>query len=148
MAIPFGGRIAYWRADKASEYTKEEFRQPDLETGIIQEFAATNPTEQIGVSECVGSTRCAMVWCMFVGSGFPSCMWGQLFMPATYLTNRCPHKAVNMETPFKMVHDEEADRSHLFVIGTKTFVHIKDSRMLDAVAWGGKVCDHSEESKS
>ena len=34
-AIPFGGRIACWRADKGGEYTGEEFRQYCLETGII-----------------------------------------------------------------------------------------------------------------
>ena len=42
MAISFGGRIVRWRVDKGCEYTGEEFRQYCLETGIVQEFAATN----------------------------------------------------------------------------------------------------------
>ena len=50
--------------------------------------------------------------------------------------------------PFKMLHGEEANLSHLCVIGARTFVHIKDSRKLDAAAWEGKVCGFSEESKS
>ena len=50
-AIPLGGRIVRWRADKVGEYTGEEFRQYCLETGIIQEFTATNTPQQIGVSE-------------------------------------------------------------------------------------------------
>ena len=45
-----------------------------------------------------------------------------------------PHKALNMETPFKMLHGDEADLAHLCVIGTRTFVYIKDSRKLDATA--------------
>ena len=68
-------------------------------------------------------------------------------MEAAYLKNRTPHKALKMETPFKMIHGEEADLSHLRVIEAKTFVHIKDSRNLDAAAWERKVCGYSEESK-
>ena len=69
-------------------------------------------------------------------------------MAAAYLKNRTPHKALKVETPFKMLHVEEADLSHLRVIGVRSFVHIKDSRNLDAAAWEGKVCGYSEESKS
>ena len=52
--IPFGGRIVCWRVDKGGEYTGEELQQYCLETGIIQEFVATNTPQQIGVSECAG----------------------------------------------------------------------------------------------
>ena len=146
--ILFGGRIVRWRADKGGEYTGEEFRHYCLETGIIQEFAATNTPQQIRVSERVGRTLCAMVRCMLANSGFPSSMWGELFMVVAYLKNRTPHKAPKMETRFKMLHGEEADLSHLRIIGARAFVHIKDSRTLDAAAWEGKVCGYSEESKS
>ena len=61
MAIPFGGRIVRWRVDKDGEYTGEEFRQYCLETGIVQEFAATNAPQQIGVPERVGRTLCTTV---------------------------------------------------------------------------------------
>ena len=53
-----------------------------------------------------------------------------------------------METPFNMLHGEEADLSYIHVIGARTFVHIKDSRKLDAAAWEEKVCGYSEKSKS
>ena len=146
--IPFGGRIVRWRADKGGEYTGEKFRQYYLETGIIQEFSVTNTPQQIGVSERVGKTLCAMIRCILADSDFPSSMWGELFMAAAYLKNRTPHKALKMDTQFKMLHGEKADLSHLCVIGARAFVHIKDSRKLDAAVWEGKVCDYSEESKS
>ena len=38
-----------------------------------------------------------------------------------------------------MRHGEKADLSHIFVIGARTFVHIKNSRKLDATAWKGKL---------
>ena len=71
----------------------------------------------------------------------------QRFMAAAYLKNKTPHKALKMETPFKMPHGEEVDLSRLRVIGARTFVHIQDSRKLDAAVWEGKVCGYSEESK-
>ena len=49
--------------------------------------------------------------------------------------------------PFKMLHGEEADLLYLRVIRARAFVYIKDSREIDAAAWGGKVCSLSEESK-
>ena len=111
---------------------REEFRQYCLETGIIQEFAATN-LQQTDVSERVERTPCAMVWCMLAESGFPS-MWGKLFMVAAYLKNMTSHEALKTETLFNVLHDKEVDLSYLCVIGARTFVHIKDSRKLDAAA--------------
>ena len=52
---------------------------------------------------------------------------GGLFMTSSYLKIRTPHKALKMETPFKMLHGEEADLSHLRFIGARISVHIKDS---------------------
>ena len=58
-----------------------------------------------------------------------------------------------------MADDEEPDEkafmsslsaaiiSHDSIIGAITFVHIKDSRKLDATVSEGKVCGYSEESK-
>ena len=145
--IPFGSRIVRWRADKGGVYTGDEFRQYCLKIGIIQEFAATNTPQQIGMSERVGRTLCTIVECMLANSGFPTSIWGELFMAAAYLKNSILHKALKMKTPFKMFHKEEADLSHLCVIGVRTFVHTKDSRKLDAAAWKGEVCSYSEEMK-
>ena len=47
----------------------------------------------------------------------------------------------------KMRHGEEANPSHLRVIRARTFVHIKDSRKLDAAAWEGKLGCYSERRK-
>ena len=69
-------------------------------------------------------------------------------MAAEYLKNRTPHKALKVETPFKMFYGEETDLSHFRVIGARAFVHIKDSKKLDAAAWERKVCGCSEERRS
>ena len=68
-------------------------------------------------------------------------------MAAAYLNNKTPHKALKMETPFKIFHGEEVELSHLCIIGARTFLRIKGSRNLDAADLEGKVCGYSEESK-
>ena len=59
-------------------------------------------------------------------------------MAAAYLKIRFPQKALKLETPFRMLQGEKADLLHFRVIVTRTFVHIKDSRKLDAAAWKGR----------
>ena len=123
---------SYKYVSKGGEYIGEEFQQYCLETGIVQEFAGTNTPHQIGVSERVRRNLCAMVRFMLADSDFPSSMWGELFMATACLKNRTPREALTMKTPFKMLHGEEADLSHLYVIRSRTFVHIKVYRKLDA----------------
>ena len=78
---------------------------------------------------------------MLTDSGFPSFMWGGLLKASAYLKNWTPHKALNMETLFKVLDGEEANLSHLRVNGGRTVVEIKD-RTLDAAAWEGKACGY------
>ena len=125
--IPFGGHTARWRDGKDDKYTREEFPQYCLKTGTIQELTATNTPQRNGMSDRVGRTLCAMVWYMLADGGFLLSMWGELFMATAYLKNRTPHKALKMETSFKMLHDEKADLSHLRGIVARTFEHIEDS---------------------
>ena len=47
-------------------------------------------------------------------------------MPASYICNRIPHSALNMETTYKKLCGEDADLSHLNIIGATAFVHIKN----------------------
>ena len=48
--IPFGSRIDTWQADKGGEYTGEDFKACCKETGITQQFEATNTPQQSGLS--------------------------------------------------------------------------------------------------
>ena len=146
--IPFSSRIVRFRADKGGEYTGKHFQAYCLETGIKQEFAATNTPQQIGVSERVGRTLCAMVRCLLVDSDLPPNLWGELMLTTTHLCNRVPHSALKMETPYKVLYGKEADLSHLKIIGSRAFVHIKDSTKLGHTSWEGMVCGFSENESN
>ena len=80
--IACGGRVIRWRANKGGEYTSEAFKQDCLETGITQEFTATNTPQKNGVSARVGWTLCSMVRCIPVDSELPRKLWGELILTA------------------------------------------------------------------
>ncbi|CAN0341510.1 unnamed protein product [Ascophyllum nodosum] len=89
-----------------------------------------------------------MVRCLLVDSGLPSNLWGELMLTTTYLCNRVPHSALEMETPYKVLYGKEADLSHLKIIGSRAFVHIKDSTKLGHTSWEGMVCGFSENESN
>ena len=144
IVIPFGSRIVTWRVDKGGEYTGEDFKVYFQEACITQQFAATNTPQQIGVSERVGRTPCAMDRCMRVDSGLPPFLWGELMMAASYICNRIPHSALNMATPYKKLYGKDADLSHLKTIGARAFVHTKNPNKLGHTSWEGMVCGFRE----
>ena len=82
FVIPCGGRVVRWRADKGGEYTSEAFKQYCLETGITQEFAATNTPQKNGVSARVGRALSSIVRCLLVDSELPPKLWGDLMLTA------------------------------------------------------------------
>ena len=69
-------------------------------------------------------------------------------MVAAYLKNRTPHEVLRIEMPVKMRPGEKADLLPLCVIQARSYVHVIDSRKLDATAWEGSVYGYSEENKS
>ena len=147
--ISFGSRIVTWRADKGGEYIGEDFKAYCQETGITQQFAAINTPQQIVVSERVGRTLCVMVRCMRVNIGLPQFLWGKLMMAASYICNRIPHSALNMETPYKKLYGKVAGLFYFKIIGARAFVHIKSPDKLGHTSWGGIMCGFSEtESNS
>ena len=62
-AIPLGMRIQRLRCDKGGEYTAGYFREFCKQTDREHEFAATNTSQQNGMSERDGRTIMNMVRC-------------------------------------------------------------------------------------
>ena len=94
IVIPFGSRVVTLRAGKGSESTNEDFKAHCQETVITQQFAATNPPQQIVVLERIGRTLCAMVRGMRVDSGLLPFLWEGLMMATSYICVRIPHSAL------------------------------------------------------
>ena len=56
-------------------------------------------------------------------------------MAASYICNRTPHPALNVETPYKKLYGKDADLSHLKIISVRAFVHIKNPNKLGHTSW-------------
>ena len=110
LVAPLGYRIVRLRADRGTEYTGNVFREYCRQTAIQLEFTATNPPSQIGVSEH-GRTLAGMTRSLPLGSGLPEYLWGGLMVTAAYHSNKSPHSALGMETPYKKFYGKEADVS-------------------------------------
>ena len=142
--IPLGSRIVTWRVDKGGEHTDKDFEAYCQETGHTQQFAAINKLQQIGVSERVGRTLCAMVRCMHIDSVLSPFLRAELIVAAPYICNRIPHSALNIETPYRKLYGKDADLSHLKIIGARVFIHIKNPNKLDHTSCEGMLCGLSE----
>ena len=114
VVIPYGLRLEHLRADKEGENTDAAFRKYYLDIGIKLEFASTNTPQQIGANERLGRTLAGMVRCSLSNSGLPPFLWGELFLTASYLSNRAPHAALGNKTPFQALYGKPA---HLGTFG-------------------------------
>ena len=124
VVMPMGRRVHRLRTDKGGEYIGKDFRDYCINSGVKLEFAATATAQQIGISERVGGVLVGMVRCWLASTGLPAFLWGELLMTAAHVSNRVPHSALKMETPYKRLYGVEADLSYTRVIGTQAFVHI------------------------
>ena len=149
VSVPLGLRVQRLRTDKGGEYTGEVFRKLCHDTGITQEYTATNTPQQNGVSERDGRTLATMARCLIKDGGFPLKLWGEMFFTAVYLTNRAPHSALGGATPFFKMYKKEADMTALRSIGARAFVHIEThTTKLADKAWEGKLCGFSTDSRA
>lgn len=102
---PFSSRIGRSRADKGGEYTGKAVNANYLENVIKQEFEADSTLQQIGVSELVGRTLCAMARCLLVDSGLLPNLCGEHMLTGAYLCNRIHHSPLHMKTPHSFLRE-------------------------------------------
>ena len=101
VVIPSGlSLLERLRADKEGENTGAAFRKYCLDVGIKLKFASTNTPQQIDANERIDRTLAGMVRCLLSDSGLPPFLWRELFLTASYLSNRAPHAALGNKTPF------------------------------------------------
>ena len=149
VVIPSGLRLERLRADKGGENTGAAFRKYCLDVGIKLEFVSTNTPQQIGANERLGRTLPGMVCCLLSDSGLPPFLWEELFLTASYLSNRAPHAALGNKTPFQALYGKPAHLGHLRAIGARAFAHIETiTRTMDARAWEGRFVRYSTDSTS
>ena len=104
VVIHYGHRLQRLRSDRGGEYTGLEYREYCLQTGIKQEFAATNTSKQNGISEREWASLLDMTRWFLAEAGVPKCLRQEAFHMAVYLANRVPFTPLGGKTPFSTWH--------------------------------------------
>ena len=148
--IPSGHRLKRLRSNRGGEYTGLEYREHCLQTGIKQEFAATNTPQQNGISEREWESLWNMTRCFLAEAGVPKYLWQETFRMAVYLANRVPSPPLGGRTPFSMWHGGTPPRlEHLRTFGARAFVHEERYvKKLTMKAWKGRMVGHGKDSKT
>ncbi|CAN0462903.1 unnamed protein product [Laminaria digitata] len=122
VVIPSGHRLQRLRSDRGGNYTGLEYREYCLQTGIKQEFAATNTPQQKGISEREWASLWNMTRCFLAEAGVPKFLWQEAFRIAVYLANRVPSTPLGGKTPFSMWHGgTPPSLEHLRTFGARAF---------------------------
>ena len=124
--------------DEGGEYTPGYFRQFCKQTGIEQEFAATNTPPQNGMFERDGRTIMNMVRCILTDTSMPKFLSGEICETTTCIINRSPHRALGGKPPYSKLYGRNPDLSSLRIIGARAFVHKEThAHKLEQKAWEG-----------
>ena len=112
-----GKKIKILRIDNGTEYETNEFKNFCREVGIKRETTTVYTPEQNGVAERKNKTNVEVARAMLCDQGLPKFLWGEAVNTAVYIQNRCPHSALDSETPKEVFSGKKLDVSHFRVFG-------------------------------
>lgn len=150
FAIPRGLRLKCLRSDGGGQCRTGYFRDYCKQTGIVQEFTATNTPQQNGISEEDDRAIESITRCLLRGEGLPSWLWGEVCCTAVYLANRLSHSSLDFVSPFfELFGVQPVVLSHLHVVGSRAFVQYgQHRRKLQEKAWEGRLVGYTQDSEA
>jgi transposase InsO family protein len=116
-----GKRIKCVRSDNGTEYLCNEFESYLEKHGIKHEMTVAYTPEQNGVAERRNRTLVEMARCMMIQSQVSPSFWAEAISTANYLTNRCPSRSINGQTPHKLWTGKDFSVKHFQIFGTKGY---------------------------
>lgn len=121
----FGSRISRLRTDNGGEFVNDEMQRFCRNKGIAMETTIPYSPQQNGVSERMNRTLMERARAILAESGFGKEMWGEAVYTATYITNRCPTAAVDVnKTPYELWTGRKPNVSKLRIFGCAAYTHI------------------------
>ena len=121
-AIPFGSRIVSWRADKGGEYTGEDFKAYCQEMASLTSLRLLTHHNKLVFQNALDGHCGRWSGACVLTAGYRHLFFVGLVTAASYICNRIPDSAVNMETPFKKLYGKDADLFHLKIVGARACV--------------------------
>jgi hypothetical protein len=96
--------------------------------GITYRFSPPNTAEQNGGAERSGGVILTMARKIYLESGLPIKLWPYFIDHATRILNRIPVQRKKWTTPYKIVHGRRPNLAGFKIIGSKTYVLIKNEK--------------------
>jgi transposase InsO family protein len=147
VAVPAGVHLRQLHFDNAQEFRGTELREYCARAGIALSYSAPYSPDENGVAERQWRTLYGMARCMLLESGLPKVLWPEAMWAAAYISNRCPHAALQGVTPYEAWHGSAPNLSNLRVWGAYAFVHVDSpDGKLGERGWRGRVVGYSKDS--
>ncbi|MBW0540519.1 hypothetical protein O181_080234 [Austropuccinia psidii MF-1] len=124
-------RPAFLHIDRGGEFDSTLFRQFLFYKGISLEQGPANSPQTNGVAERFNQTLLTKIFCLLAQSKIPICMWNEAACHSSLLLNLLPHKAIGMNSPYKvlsqnnMILEALIGLEKLIPFVFKTIVHVK-----------------------
>jgi hypothetical protein len=144
-----GGKLRVLRTDDGGEFMAAEFASYCADEGIQRHYSAPYSPQQNGVVERHNQTVVGMAQALLKQRGMPAVFWGEAVVPAVYILNRSPTKALDGRTPYEAWHGCKPAVSHLRVFGCLTFAkELGHIGKLDDRSTPGVFIGYAEGSKA
>jgi hypothetical protein len=102
--------------------------------GITFNVSPPETPDQNGLAERSGGVIMSIARKLRIQSKLPHKLWPYIVSHATRILNRIPVQRKRWQTPFEMVHGRKPNLSHLKIIGSLSYVLIKNKRYRPARA--------------
>lgn len=128
----FGTKISQLRSDNGGEYVSNEFKSYCSTNGIQMKFTVPYSPQQNGVAERFNRTIMERARTMIIAAKLEKRFWTEAVTTATYLINRSPTAAFNIDqrcefTPAELWYGKKPNLSNLKVFGSSAFRLIPDA---------------------
>ena len=111
-------------SDNGGEYVDNRVERFLADYGISHETSPSYEHESNSVAERFNRTIVTKARAMLLD--LPKFLRAESIATSAYLYNRTPHRSINFNSPFELLHGAPPTMSHLQIFGCKAYVHIPD----------------------
>ena len=128
-AAHFNSKLVHLYCDNGREYLSGEMKELCKQNGITYHLTVPYTPQQNGVAERMNRTITEKARTMVYSAGLDKSFWGEAVLTATYLINRSPTKAINLnKTPYELWHNRKPTLNNLKIFGCTAYIHNKTKR--------------------
>ncbi|KAJ7976200.1 Retrovirus-related Pol polyprotein from transposon TNT 1-94 [Quillaja saponaria] len=121
-----GHVIKSLRSDRGGKFTSNEFNIFCETQGIHRPLTVPRTPQQNGVAKRKNRTILNMARCLLKSKNMPKEFWAEAVSCVVYLSNRCPTKGVENQTPQEAWSGKKPNVSHLRIFGSIAYAHVPD----------------------